>query len=231
MSGKHPHPEALYYHIAQDMLDAEKAEQDEFNKRQFIATSLVFSALCLETFINQEYVAHGETRKILEDRDKLPLETKWLMLPLLLESPETFNKGSEPFQTFRDLIQTRNNRLVHFKPLQEGDLHGGQARGEYFSDLVGNVALAQKYVECIGKMIKKLAELTKGKTSEPHFLGASRYLSTIWVDMKIPIDWSENLTSRSTGRGKQHRSGELDSLATRHGVSSEYKWRAKQRIC
>lgn len=189
MSGKHPHPEALYYHIAQDMLAAGKAEQDEFKKRQFIAATLIFSALCVETFINQEYVAHGETRQILEDSDRVPLETKWLMLPLLLGSPGTFNNGSEPFQTFRDLIKTRNKRLVHFKPLQEGDLHGGHARGEYFSDLVGNIVLAEKYVECIGKMIKKLAALTNGRTSEPDFLGGSRYLSTIWVDMKIPVEW------------------------------------------
>jgi hypothetical protein len=39
--GRHPHPEALYYHTAGDALDAAKAESDPFRKAELVSTCMV----------------------------------------------------------------------------------------------------------------------------------------------------------------------------------------------
>jgi hypothetical protein len=111
-----PHPDALYFHIANGALTSAKAEKDELRLQQHVATAFVFSALCLEAFINQELARHSETSKILEEDDRLRLDLKWLLLPLLLGARGTFNTGTEPYQTFSQLLSLRNQRLVHFKP-------------------------------------------------------------------------------------------------------------------
>jgi hypothetical protein len=74
---------------------------------------MIFSALTLEAYINQEYTSHRETAKI--DVKQLDVSNKWVMLPLLLGGSKTFKKGEPPFQTFDGLISLRNNLLVHFK--------------------------------------------------------------------------------------------------------------------
>lgn len=185
--GRHPHPEALYYFIALDALDAAKNEKDAFKQQQLIATCLIFSALCLEVFINQEYASNAETKKI-DDDQHLSLETKWLMLPLLLGSSKTFDKGTYPFQTFIDVIKTRNNRLVHFKPKKEIELSGQPVSQEYFGDLINNIELAMKYFQCIADMIKELNRLTGGKTDIPNFLNGVRYTSTVWATLEYSWD-------------------------------------------
>lgn len=75
-SGSYPRPDALYHNISRDAIDLAKVESDGFKRRQLIATSLVFSALCLEVFINQEYASHPKIQGILEDNDHMPMETK-----------------------------------------------------------------------------------------------------------------------------------------------------------
>jgi hypothetical protein len=37
-------------------------------------------------------------------------------------------------------------------------------------------------------MIRKLHELTEGKTEIPHFLHGTEYLTTIWSDIKVLIE-------------------------------------------
>src|SRR2546429_4289807 len=87
-----------------------------FKMIQHVTTSMVFSALCLETFINQEYEEHLKDHELFEDLERLSLEAKWRLLPLLLGSSETFYTGAEPYQTFDDMIFARNQPFVHFKP-------------------------------------------------------------------------------------------------------------------
>lgn len=183
--GMHPHPESLYYHIALDTLTAAKSETDEFRTKQLVCTSLVFSALCLEAFINQQFAEHSGTANILEDDDHLPLETKWLMLPLLLGASETFNKGKQPYQTFRELISLRNHRLVHFKPAKETRISGENYKKEYFGEVIGSLNMADKYVVCVAEMIRELSRLTNGKTVIPKFLDGEKYLSTIRTSATI----------------------------------------------
>jgi hypothetical protein len=112
----------------------------------------------------------------------MPLEAKWLMLPLLLGEKATFDKSVEPYQGFRDLVQTRNERLVHFKPQHE--IHdfppGARKQNEpYISDLLNDAGRAEKYVNCVGDMIRKLNALTSAKTDIPGFLSNEKYLSRV----------------------------------------------------
>lgn len=182
----HPHPEALYYHVALAALDRARKENDEFERKKSVVTAIVFSALCLEAFVNQEYAPHPVSKKILERDDRISLETKWLLLPLVLGADHTFDTGVQPFQTFHDLIRTRNQRLVHFTPQRE--IHETpegrkQPKGPYWGELVNDVGLAERYVNWVAEMIRALNQLTSDATSVPEFLSGSKYLSHVsaWV--------------------------------------------------
>jgi hypothetical protein len=58
------HPEALYFHIARRALNNIDQETDEFQVAQRVRISIVFSAITVESFINQEFGLHSETHKI-----------------------------------------------------------------------------------------------------------------------------------------------------------------------
>lgn len=145
-SGMHPHPESLYFHIAKGALEEAFSETDEFKIAQQIATSLVFSSLCLESFITQQYMKHEQTKKIIEDDDVIKLESKWLMLPLLLGQKNTFEKDRSPFQDFHSLVNTRNQRLVHFKPHKETRESDKDYSKPYFGELVKDVSYGKQCV-------------------------------------------------------------------------------------
>lgn len=176
------HPEALYYHIAGDALEKAKTVEDEFERAECVCTSMVFSALTLEAFINQQYAAHKETEDI--DLRTLDIKNKWLMLPRLLGAKQSFKTDTEPFQTMSRLIRFRNEVLVHFKP----GLDATPTKGKRipFSQLVKDAILAQQFFECIPKMIQSLRELTSGQVEGPEgFLNGARYISTISVSFPL----------------------------------------------
>lgn len=216
----YPYPEILYYHIARDALDSAKTDQENMKQAQaayekielsnielpiteeaapevawfkmieHVTTSMVFSALCLETFINQEYEEHLKDHELFEDLERLSLEAKWRLLPLLLGSSETFNTGAEPYQTFDDMIFTRNQRFVHFKPDKERQppRRSSKKHKEYWGNLVTNIALAEKYLECVGQMIQERHRLTNGKTDATRVLQGGRYISkTVFIAPARPM--------------------------------------------
>jgi hypothetical protein len=45
------------------------------------------------------------------------------------------------------------------------------------------------------KMIRKLHELTGGKTEVPAFLDGSEYLTTIWRDFGISVEFGASVTT------------------------------------
>lgn len=183
-SGPRDHAEALYYHIAGDAIGCAKRESDEFGIAQYVCTAMVFSALTLEAYINQQYASHPETKKL--DLRKLEVREKWKMLPLLLGSKTTFDTGAPPFQKFNNLINLRNEALVHFNPIGKAQQSGsGRKR---FSTIVKDLGNAKLYFACIRDMIEHLYKLTSGKTDVPEFLNGARYISTITVDMRASIE-------------------------------------------
>ena len=190
-----PHPDALYFHIAADALGAAKTEKDPLKLQQYVATVLVFSALCLEAYINQEYARHDETAKLLDDDQSFRLESKWLLFPLLLASPRTFDKGANPFQTFARLIALRNQRLVHFKPHKETltAVKASSRPKEYLIELLQDAEQAERYHRCVGDMIRTLHQLCSGKTRLPEFLSGHRY------SQEVPVSRSATMPFEALG--------------------------------
>jgi hypothetical protein len=177
--GMQPHPEALYYHIAADALRAAENEQDEFERKKLITTAMVFCALCLEAFVNQQHEWQSKHIGLIE---------KWRQLPRLLGAPKSFAEDEEPFRTFVDLIGTRNHRLVHFKPAGERQYTGLRPNRRYFGDMVNDLDLARSYVNCVPAMIEQLNRLIGGPTDLPGFLEGQKYLSYVWVSVTVPYE-------------------------------------------
>ena len=200
-SKQRDHAEALYYHIAGDAIGCAQKESDEFRWAQYVCTSMVFSALTLEAYINQQYASCPETTKLV-DLLKLDIRAKWRMLPLLLGGPETFDSGTMPYQAFHELVCLRNQVLVHFKPVagalqpaargRRGLAHKtratdrGQQGRQPFSEIVKGRDKAKSYFECIAA-IRRLSELTAGRTDVPEFLNGARYLSTFLIDVTFSM--------------------------------------------
>lgn len=194
--GMHPRPEVLYYHVARDALETAESEtaQDDkstFRRNKACVTAIVFSALCLEAFINQEYEKHTETKEISEDVERLPLETKWLLLPRLLGAGRTFDIGGPPFQTFKELIKVRNHRLVHFKP--RGETHRtpreGSRKEPFWGDFAGKTEYAKKYVKCVEDMVNELNKITSDKTRGFKATFDSAGFVEVWRNFTIPYEF------------------------------------------
>lgn len=169
-----PHPEALYFHIAQDALrvaQANRGRQDDqgvFTLKEAVTTVYVFSLLCLEAFINQEFQhAFGVGKSSRRKARPTSLIEKWLHLPLYLGEPISFDKATEPYRSFVKLAQLRT-RLVHFNPSDE--------RGDYWGNVVGDVAFAEQCFGCLNEMIRHLNRLTNGPRCRPFSMahGTSR---------------------------------------------------------
>lgn len=177
--GMRPHPEALYYHIANDALLSAQGESVEFERKKLITVAMVFSALCLEAFVNQQ---HNWGSK------RLSLINKWRQLPTILGAAQSFSESQEPFLTFVDLVTTRNNRLVHFKPVGETQYTGIKQNKRYFGDLVNDLDLAKRYVNCVRGMIEELNILTGGRTDGLSFLAGTKSLSDVWSSSTVSYD-------------------------------------------
>jgi hypothetical protein len=180
----HAHPEALCFHIARNAMDGIDNEANEFMLAQRIMTVIVFSALTLETFINQQAGVHALPRARWR---KLSAKNKWKKFPILLGMPRTFDEGAEPFKGYSALISLRND-VVHFGP---GSKTAGTVVGEqfeFFSNVVKDKNLASTYFAVVEAMIMKLDELTNQKTGRPRFLAGEKYLTTISTDYSMPTE-------------------------------------------
>jgi hypothetical protein len=180
--GNRDHAEALYYHIAGDAIESAAKETDEFRLAEHVCTAIVFSALTLEAYINQEYATHTETETL--DVERMALREKWRSLPLRLGQPQTFNERASPYETFSELITLRNKVLVHFKPGSPPS-----SAKQQFSALVKDLDRAKRYRSCIGDLIRTLNKLTGGKTDVPAFLNGARYLARITVSIPGAVEF------------------------------------------
>jgi hypothetical protein len=182
-----PHPEALYFHIARRALDEIEQETDEFQLAQRVGTAIIFSALTLEAFINQQFGLHPKPTEVIKDEKGMTPGAKWLLLPLLLGGGRTFDRGAEPFQKFSELMALRNT-IFHFNPTKPVD--NSKPHKQFFSNLVKDIELGKSYFNVVEKMIRELHELTDCKTEIPKFLGGSEYLTTILQDIAAPIEFA-----------------------------------------
>lgn len=78
------------------------------------AECIVLSAFCLEAYINGFAQDHLDTLWT-KDTERMEAAVKWLIIPGLLGKPDCFNRGLQPYQDFKKLIDWRNNDLAHYK--------------------------------------------------------------------------------------------------------------------
>jgi|GEM_PF-3370055 len=200
-SGNQDWAECLYYHIAQDALGRAKqltqapaGNETEFERKKAVATAIVFTALCLEAFINREYHEHvsatakkhfSHTTAKSASKEKRDTEVaKWQNLPRLLGGTARFDSNAEPFKTFEQLVVFRNTRLIHFLPSKEGSesLSAGQ---NAWAEEIGNVQLAERYFACIRAMVDELSRLTNGLTP-PATSFEQPYVRRVWSSLSVP---------------------------------------------
>jgi len=74
---------------------------------------IVFTALCLEAFINNYGIARLSKNYFINYLDKLDLVAKWIVIPRVI-TRKRIGPGSKPVQDLSWLIAQRN-RLVHYK--------------------------------------------------------------------------------------------------------------------
>jgi hypothetical protein len=77
-------------------------------------SSVVFSCMCLESFINCYGISHYSKTYFENYLDKLDLKSKWIIIPRLINGLQ-LETESIAFKNFSELIKLRN-KLVHDKP-------------------------------------------------------------------------------------------------------------------
>ena len=194
-----PHPEALYFHIASASLARTQSTSDRWIRAQAVATTLVFSALCLEAYANQRLEDLG-----LGDFESLSLETKWRNLPRLAGSHAHFDEGRMPFQGFRELVKLRNNRLVHFHPDKEILRGFERGKGTYHADIFQDVGLAERAVATVIGMITEFRAMANIHEPAPDFLSGSKYTSYVVASRTVPIESLQSVTSEKRQHGGEH---------------------------
>jgi hypothetical protein len=86
--------------------------------------AVILSVAALEAFINQVAALHLGIWD--DEEERLNIQTKWILVTRQLASGRTFEKGAEPYQSFRQLVKLRDS-LVHPKASEkrfEGPLSG-----------------------------------------------------------------------------------------------------------
>lgn len=179
------YPEALYYSIAKDAIHTAKGGNDPFVIAQACITALVFSTLVLETFANRE-LERACPDGSAEGFERLGTVEKWLVLPRLNNASATFDRGSEPFQTFQEVLRVRNGRLVHYKPWREST-YFDKRDPDGFDALAHDVVFAERAVASIRGMIRELWRLTGRGNSLPPFLGDLQYVSLRRVEKSVAM--------------------------------------------
>ena len=143
------------------------------------ATSVdVFTVMTLEAHINA--IADSRFSKTTRDYfDRLSLEGKWFFAPQLMgDLGQVFNKGKEPFQSFKAVIQRRNG-VVHTKGEGRVVILSNNATPDDYMDL--KLTQAESALYAARSMAEELAEAlniaapawSKGELPEHYVAGAT----------------------------------------------------------
>ncbi len=133
---------------------------------QNIAITHILCATATEAYINgiAKERLQGKFKDIF---DKIPLEGKWLFLPKILEK-QSFDQGSEPFQSFSRLIKFRNE-LIHYKGRKE-EWEGFEYGEPNFLEKLGlSLTEAKTSLTTVEKMIVEFSKIIKKEP--PYWLG------------------------------------------------------------
>ena len=143
-----------------------KAKQENENKGKkeliYSAIAIILAVSSLEAYINRFGIdfLHIETSnnkiKIWKELEWMSLEDKWIVFPKILTG-KTFNKGENPYQTFKEIVNIRNF-IVHYKAkfISPSEVEGTKI----------NYKNAEKGVKSARDMIEKLHEFSKKYVSD-----------------------------------------------------------------
>ena len=92
-----------------------------------LTQACVFAGMAVEAFINFYPRWKSQPGSLLVAVDDLPLVSKWLVTPALINEGQRLNPGHQPMQDLRFLVTTRN-RLVHSTPRAAILFEDGQAK-------------------------------------------------------------------------------------------------------
>jgi hypothetical protein len=117
----------MLFNVALQAAKSIKADDPRAGGQLPALTSIVFSVISLEAFLNEmtesaednatmdyESEAVGVFAHMMRDMETASLETKFIMSSWVLTG-KSLSRAAQPFQDFASLIALRN-QLVHFKP-------------------------------------------------------------------------------------------------------------------
>lgn len=135
-----------------------------------ITEAVVFSALCVEAFINYYITRKKSVGFLGHYLDKLTTDQKWYLIPPLLNNGRSLEPGKEPLQGLNRLVKIRN-RIVHAKPSSQ-KISGPFIKTE---GRFGGPSLeeARKGIATVRALVKRLA------TIDP-------IVDTAWLDNTRP---------------------------------------------
>lgn len=194
---------------------SEKSKLKSFYSRHSILSSVYASEALINKIYDKFYLGKIDS-KISNSVERIPTAEKWILAPLVcgVENPpgKTFNRGEEPFQSFKEIIKIRDS-LVHPKPgifveaEEDGKIswQSGPEDVPFFKIKPGvdywahtkipknpfemNEIHAEKSISTITEMIKILIEFFEGVFDEK-WLFECAYRSEGDADFQnIHIDW------------------------------------------
>lgn len=101
----------LHYNDAKAFADWADRECSDVHPSIFARHAIVSTVFAGEALINRVLTDFGDDPGIFEVLEKAGILDKWYLAPFLCagqESPSAFVRGSEPFQSFKELVQIRN---------------------------------------------------------------------------------------------------------------------------
>ena len=100
--------------VLSDFDETKKGLRADIDRFTLATTSVdIFTVMTLEAHINA--IAYSRFSRTTRDYfDRLSLEGKWFFAPQLIGLGQVFDKGKEPFQSFKAVIERRNG-VVHTK--------------------------------------------------------------------------------------------------------------------
>jgi len=155
-----------------------------FSLRMYATQTILNSAFCLESFINDYGAAKLGSRYFESHLDKLDVKSKWLVIPRLATN-KSIEKGGHGYETLKKTIGIRN-KLVHSKSKNIDD--GSIAESAGFKETVDQMKHVSKCFLGIKVIISELESI------DPSYEPLSTYKKTKEDEIKFETFYSTILS-------------------------------------
>ena len=148
-------------------------------KCQHLTQACVFAAMAAEAYINFYPRWRSQPARMLDAVDVMSLESKWFVIPALINGGQTLDPGHQPMQDLKFLVATRN-KLVHSRPkvavsIRDGQFDNPQTVAEdYYGPSLADV---ERCVGAVRHLVTSLQAIDPPVETE--WLGQDRFHSII----------------------------------------------------